>query len=69
MNINSTPLLIKKPEAARRLSICKRTLERLIASGEFPKPVKIGGGSFIPESDLKNYIEKLMGARERQHTG
>ena len=34
--------LFTLPRTAAQLSISKRTLERLIASGVFPPPVKIG---------------------------
>lgn len=41
MNV-SQPLVVGSAEAARRLGICRRTLDRLVASGRL-KPVRIGG--------------------------
>ncbi len=55
--------LLTLPSAAQRLSISKRTLERLIASGAFPSPVKIGRSSRVPRSDLARYLDQLC--RER----
>lgn len=55
--------LLTLPTAAERLSISKRTLERLIASGAFPHPVKIGRSSRVPRGDITRYLEQLC--RER----
>jgi excisionase family DNA binding protein len=49
--------------AARRLSICRRTLERLIAAGEFPQPVKVRGATRVPVTDLQAYLAKLLAHR------
>jgi excisionase family DNA binding protein len=55
--------LLTLPLAAQRLSISKRTLERLISSGAFPRPVKIGRSSRVPRNDLARYLDQLC--RER----
>ena len=55
--------LLTLPVAATTLAISKRTLERLIASGEFPRPVKIGRASRVLPADLTSYLERLR--RER----
>lgn len=55
--------LFTMPRAAEKLSISKRTLERLIASGTFPPPVKIGRSSRVLHADIATYLEKLR--RER----
>ena len=55
--------LFTLPYAAERLSISKRTLERLIASGAFPQPVKIGRSSRVTRGDVAAYLEKIC--RER----
>lgn len=54
----SRPLLTL-PQAAHDLSVSRRTLERLIAAGIFPTPVKIGRSSRIPRVDLATYLDKL----------
>lgn len=56
-------LLLTVREAAKRLGVCRRTLERLIESGEFPRPVKIRGALRVPSSDVERYVESLL--RER----
>lgn len=55
--------LLTLPAAATTLAISKRTLERLIASGEFPRPVKIGRASRVLSSDLVHYLEQLRRKR------
>lgn len=39
------PLLLDRDEAARFLSVSTSTLESLVASGDAPKPRKVGKGS------------------------
>ena len=56
-------MLLTLPQAARELAVSKRTLERLIAAGEFPSPVKIGRSSRIPSTDLTTYLGKLLAQR------
>ena len=53
-------MLLTLPQAAHELSISKRTLERLIAAGEFPAPVRIGRSARVPSTDLVAYLEKLL---------
>lgn len=51
--------LITLEQAAERLTVCRRTLEREIARGRFPKPVRIGRATRVAVSDLRAYIESL----------
>lgn len=53
------PLLLTKKQASVRLSVCVRTLERLIAAGDFPQPLKIRGRSCVPQTDVETYVSKL----------
>jgi excisionase family DNA binding protein len=55
--------LFTLPRAAQKLSISKRTLERLIARGIFPAPVKIGRSSRVLRNDIRAYLDRLC--RER----
>jgi len=57
------PSLLTLKQAASRLGVCRRTLERLIAAREFPAPVKIKKCSRVPEVDVQAFVEKLI--RER----
>jgi excisionase family DNA binding protein len=43
--------------AATALGVSKRTIQRLIAAGEFPKPIKVGAVSRVLVEDLDRYIE------------
>lgn len=56
-------LLLTLNQAALALAISKRTLERLIAGGAFPVPLKIGRSSRIPCEDLADYLEQLRRQR------
>lgn len=56
-------LLLSVPEAAKRLGVCRRSLERLIADGVFPRPVKLGRSSRVPVTDVERFVETLT--RER----
>lgn len=46
-------------EVAARLQVCRRTLEREIAAGRFPRPIKIGRSVRVPESDLAEYLARM----------
>lgn len=56
------PRLLNLRQAAQLLSVSRRTLEREIAAGNFPRPLKIGRSTRVAETDLRAYISKLQGA-------
>ena len=56
-------LLYTLVEAAHLLHITKRTLNRLIAKGEFPKPLRIGSRSYVVPDELAAYVERLKANR------
>lgn len=58
--------LITLAEAAQRLAISKRTLERLISAGQFPAPLKIGRSSRVSTEDVATYLAKLRQRRAMQ---
>lgn len=51
--------LLTLKEAAVRLSISKRSLEREISSGKFPRPLKIGRSSRVTLAMLRAYVLQL----------
>ncbi|MFA7236276.1 MAG: helix-turn-helix domain-containing protein [Phycisphaeraceae bacterium] len=51
---------IKLKEAADLLGVHIRTLYRLIADGQFPRPLKVRGCSVVPLSAVSAYQEKIM---------
>lgn len=53
------PVLITLNEAAQRLSVCRRTLEREMAAGRFPGVVRIGRARRVPLSALRDYLDRL----------
>jgi len=52
-SITYHPQLLRFSEAAARLRVSRRTLERLIAAGTFPRPVKIGRCSLVRAADIE----------------
>lgn len=50
-------------DVAALLAVSRRTIERLIACGELPRPVKIGASSRMPEEDIHRYIERQLRKR------
>jgi excisionase family DNA binding protein len=61
METHSSPeaaRLLTVREAAARLAVCRRTLERLIAAGKFPPFVKVGRSSRVLESHVAAFIQK-----------
>jgi excisionase family DNA binding protein len=67
MKTNAQPIggsyLISKNEAAKRLGIHRRTLEREVSRKHFPPPLKIGSKSLYAVSEVEAYVTKLMDQR------
>lgn len=63
MEHNISEKLISLRHAAVQLDISVRGLYRLIARGDLPHPVKVGGSSKLCKSDLEAYINKLKSGR------
>ncbi|SDS38044.1 DNA binding domain-containing protein, excisionase family [Opitutus sp. GAS368] len=55
------PALLTLDETARRLSVCRRTLEREMAAGRFPLAVRIGRARRVPLTALEEYLKRLLG--------
>jgi len=53
-------------DTCKHLGISRRTLERLVATGDFPLPIKIGRKSLFTSSDLKIFVVKLTHKRDLQ---
>jgi len=63
MNTHTDPRervrLLTLEQASQLLSISKRTLERLISSGDFPRPLKLGRSSRVSVDDVGAYLDRL----------
>jgi excisionase family DNA binding protein len=57
--LSSEPVLLTLKQTAERLAVSKRTLERQIALGRFPVPLKVGRTSRVPLDSLSNYLKAL----------
>lgn len=61
--MNVDPLL-RAREGAALLGVSLSTFWRHVESGMIPPPVKIGGSSRWPQSDIQSVIEKAKSNRE-----
>lgn len=59
--VSEEPLLLRVSEAARLLSVSKRTLYRLWDGGELPRPRKVKGSTRVLRSDIEDYVNRLFG--------
>ena len=50
-------------EVAERLGVTPRTVWNLIAGGEFPRPLRVGGSRRFQQSDIQRYIAGLDARR------
>lgn len=56
-------ILLPLSRVAEQLAVSVRTIHRLIAGGELPRPVKVGSQSRLPASEVHGYIERLKRGR------
>jgi predicted DNA-binding transcriptional regulator AlpA len=63
MKSGETDLLIRDGDAADLLGCSKATFWRRVADGTIPKPVKIGGLSRWPQSEIVAVIEAAKARR------
>ncbi len=64
MGADNVDALIRDGDAAELLGCSKATFWRRVADGTIPKPVKIGGMSRWPRSEIFAVIEAAKAARE-----
>ena len=64
LKMNSVDPLIKDGEAAGMLGCSKSTFWRRVADGTIPRPVKIGGMSRWPQSEIATVIDDAKALRE-----
>ena len=51
------PQLLTLKQAAECLSVCRRTVERLIAAGAF-RALKVAGATRVEAAELRRYVEQ-----------
>ena len=56
--------LLSVREAAHRLGVSRRTLEREVCRKKFPPPVHIGAKSIYFVTDVERYLAKLKELRD-----
>ncbi len=52
-----SPLLVRPTEAARRLSLSRSLVYRLLAKGEF-RTIRVGAVRLIPVEELSAWVER-----------
>jgi len=57
MMVPDEPTFVTKPEAAELIGVSVRTLERLVATGRFPPPVRFGRQRRWVRKTLIRWIE------------
>lgn len=62
--MNITDPLIRDADAADMLGCSKATFWRRVADSTFPRPVKIGGTSRWPKSEIEAVIQQAKAERE-----
>jgi len=63
MNAVQEDRLISIRYVATKLDLSVRAVYRLIAKGDFPRPVKAGGATRFYQSDLDEYMTRLRAGR------
>lgn len=66
IGVNTDPLLTAR-ESAATLQVSVPTFWRRVADGTVPKPVKLGGLSRWPQSEIYAVIEFAKAARSATH--
>lgn len=65
---NPIDLLVKDSEAAAMLGCSKSTFWRRVADGTIPRPIKIGGMSRWPQSEIITVIKQAITQRNIAQT-
>jgi excisionase family DNA binding protein len=55
--------LLTLEQAASQLAVSKRTLYRMIASGEFPRPIRVGGSCRVSQIELVEFLDRAKKRR------
>jgi predicted DNA-binding transcriptional regulator AlpA len=58
-NDSTIPILVSIPTAAQHLNISVRGVYRLFASGDLPRPIKVGGSTKFFDHQLRAYMDAL----------
>ena len=58
------PVLFKKPEVCKQLSMSLRTLEGMVKSGTFPPPVRMGKHVYWSEAAIMSWKRRRFGPQE-----
>ena len=58
-----TDRLLTLDHTAAQLAVSRRTLYRMIASGEFPRPVRIGGSRRVVHAELIEFLDRAKQRR------
>lgn len=63
-HVPTWPRMMKRTTACAYLDLSAAELEREIAGGRLPHPVKLGNGLHWSRSEIDTYLERLTGEAE-----
>jgi prophage regulatory protein len=58
--------LLRLPEVAELVRLGKSTIYERVKDKRFPAPIKQGGGNFWIDTEIEDYLQKLMAKRPGQ---
>ncbi|MEL6958703.1 MAG: helix-turn-helix domain-containing protein [Pseudomonadota bacterium] len=61
-----SPVLLTQSDVSARLQVSQRQIQRMVAAGDFPPPMKVGSQNRWSEAHLEAYIS---GIAERAGVG
>jgi len=57
-------VFLRLPEVERRIGLKRATIYRMIACGEFVRPVKLGNSSAWPEHEVNAWLARKLAERD-----
>ncbi len=67
MQITLETKLLTVPQACRQLGVSDRTFRRMVASGEFPQPIRRNRRWVrVPASDIEQFLSQLVNHRDKK---
>lgn len=64
MNPTTPPVLLKKSDVCKRLSLSLRTLESMVKAGTFPPSVRMGKHVYWSEAAILGWMSRMFGPQE-----
>ena len=69
MTTTASRRLLPQSEVQRRLGLGRTTIRKLVASGELPEPVRLGNKNAWLETEVEDFIDRLLDQRAQEAPG